>query len=707
MAKLLTKKGKIVECNILNESFETYVVEYNGKVGQVKKNRIISINSIDESVLDKIKSRAKKLVGKILKKWVQVIYDQDTLKSFVHSPDNEEDGSPSTLEPIGISIIAANNGVKSATGNKLGPVNYYVPCEATRKYAKSIGLPATNVINNPVSESVNESGEVTGSARVAAANSNRITLKALGDYDPEGNPHPGDEDTFIFDVDYEDAMDMILELYNAKAKYPNYHPKYAPCFLGAPGNAKSALINDAVRRLHEQGYKDAEGISVILSGHAEGTLYMSAPKQYEIRGRNNKTMKKEDWVQTPMLGIPAYPLNTRAYSAEEMGMLKDNANGLLVNDEGEVVKEAEGGIFVIDEFTRSNEDTMRDVMNILSGNTFGTNLIFGDRWVVIVCGNRKRDMENLAAAQDMNFDSAQRTRLAIHNMVLQPEEFINWAQRPNAAFNNLVPNIIPEITAFIKACGDKLYNVQISDDQAPEYFNVWQDAANARSWEGVSNEFYNAIVMQDPTFTKMNCLTDLIQSNPAKYNDSWLKKRIAAHIGVNIAVEFVNFLHTMEFGREEALDVYETGTCRVKQAGPSAMIPIVDRLVQCNPGYLQYGENVTADQLFTGDQLVNIINYLYNLCRTVGGQGSGGETGPSTLRRNWSTFQTRCVEKYKALNGMSLIHNYTELDPEDPGTEEHPNFIPKPGYEKFLILYNKYLSENQAKIEAMQAKGLI
>jgi hypothetical protein len=47
------------------------------------------------------------------------------------------------------------------------------------------------------------------------------------------------------------------------------------------------------------------------------------------------------------------------------------------------------------------------------------------------------------------------------------------------------------------------------------------------------------------------------------------------------------------------------------------------------------------------------------------------------------------------------------LDAENPGTDEKPNFVPKPGYEKFLIVFKKYLSENQDLLAAMQAKGVI
>ena len=693
MAELKTKKGKIVNCNILNEGINSYTIEYDGKVGKVRKDRIVSMNSLDEAVLDRLKERARSLFGKI-KGWIQTVYSEGILYGFFCSKDDSEnDGEVIPIVPMGPAILAGKvNGVEMAE------INGYNPCEATLQYAKSIGIGSGSVTESYVAEDAQ-----LGVARAEAErDSERIRLQAVGDL-PKGNT-PNDEDKYVEDVPYDEALEMIINMYVMKAEKPNFRYKYAPAFLGAPGQAKSALADEAIAEIRKLGYKDTEVISSVLSTGSEGTLFMASPVTEKLYARGGKIVDDEKWAKKPMAGIPAFflPRNTNKGS-EEYQLLQDNANGLITDENGKTIKEPQGGIWILDEFTRSNDAVMTDIMNILSGNPFGTNCFVGNRWVVIVAGNRRKDMENLAACQDFALDSAQRTRLAIYNVVLTPEKWLKWAKMMNKDLDNAIPNILPEITQFIAAQGDQLYNVQISSAMPGEYVNVWQDAANGRSWEGFSNDLVTYMYRLDPTLTKITCIRDLIEARPEFMTTGRLERIARAHIGHEPAKEFMKFLRTIEFGRDEALEVYATGTCsNVQTATPGAISGIVDRLVQCNPNFIA-DPNAPATKLFTPAQLENVLNYLKLICNSASGAKGNkvGQTGVSLFTLVWRQFDDECVSKYPGLNGQPIILNYTKEDPNDPN-----EFIAEPGYEKFVDDYDKFVTRYEDIIAARQKKGL-
>lgn len=688
MAKVKTKNGKIATCSILNESLDSYVVEYNGKVGRVKKSRVIELDPIDEGLLRSIKDRAKGLLKKVLKNFIQVVYTGEELQAFVRSTNEKKDGRPVDNMPMGLAILS-----------KMAPsVNWCNLCDSTKAYAAEIGLMGKKM---PVKESAlteDVTAPYVGVAKMDASNSSRINLDAIGNYDPVlAGKAPSDEDVYAFDIDQEGAKDMLVWLYYMKATHPNWRPKYAPAILGAPGNAKSALVDAALDIIRQKlGYKDAEAISIVLSGGAEGLLYMPSSVTLKFRSRDNREFEDERWAQKPMLGVPAY---------KKMGdpdldrIYEDNANGLIVGEDGNVKKEAEGGIFIIDEFTRSDERSMKEIMNILSGNAFGTNLYMGNRWVCVLAGNRKKDMENLAGSGDFALDSAQRTRLAIYNMVLSAEEWIDWANKPSKELNGAMPNVLPEIVAYVasKAGNDGLYSVQISDTNPNEYVNVWQNAANGRSWEGVSNELLTVMNYYDPTFTKVNTIRDLRNMNP-KIDDKWLTTRVAAHVGMPIAQDFVKFLRTLDFDRAAAQEVYNTGTCKVKTATPAFMIPIVQRIANCNPNFLA-NNNATPEELFPPKNLMNVLNYIRTLCQTLGGKGSAGSTAVSSLRRYWTVLDDYCASLYPSFKGKSMIELFTT----DNGNGDYGVV---PGYEQFITDFYKYIDQNKDYVEARQKKGL-
>ena len=687
MAKIKTKSGKIVTCSILNESLDSYIIEYNGKVGKVRKNRIIELDAIDEGLLSTIKDRAKGLLKKILKNFIQVIYTGEELQAFVHSTDEKNDGKPAAYMPMGLAILS----------DMAPSVNWYNLCDSTKQYAAELGINSKAPIKeSALSEDV--AAPYTGVAKMDATNSNTINLDAIGDFDPKiAGKDPTAEDAYLFDITQKQAVDMIVQLYYMKAKYPKWRPKYAPAILGAPGNAKSALVDAALDIIRNKlGYKDAESISIVLSGGAEGLLYMPSSVTNKFRSRDNREFEDERWAQKPMLGIPAFK---KMGDSDLDKVYEDNANGLIVDQDGNVRKEAEGGIFIIDEFTRSDERSMKEIMNILSGNAFGTNLFLGNRWVCVLAGNRKKDMENLAGSQDFALDSAQRTRLAVYNMVLSAEEWIEWAQKPSEDLDGLMPNILPEIVAYIasKAGNEGLYSVQISDTNPSEYINVWQNAANARSWEGVSNDLITIMNYYDSTFSKVNSIRDLRNIDPS-IDDKFLITLVSGHLGMPIAQDFVKFLHTIDFDRTAAQEVYNTGTCAVKTATPAFMIPIVQRIANCNPNFLA-NKNGTPEQLFPPKNLMNVLNYLRSLCNTLGGKGAAASTAVSSLRRYWTVLDDYFAQLYPSFIGKSMIELFTI----DKGNDQYEVV---PGYEEFIRDFYKFIDQNKDYLEARQKKGL-
>ena len=163
MAELLTKKGKIVECNILNESTHAYLIEYNGKVGQVKKDRIISMNELDEAVLEGFRDRIKNTFNKIKEFFGKFFLSKSTVKvNNDYSNDDtsgSEDKKPGKEEYEDIYHVSVANektgkiyqvsppvqaAIAAAQGRNRTITAYYGPKE-DYDFAKELGVPINGV----------------------------------------------------------------------------------------------------------------------------------------------------------------------------------------------------------------------------------------------------------------------------------------------------------------------------------------------------------------------------------------------------------------------------------------------------------------------------------------------------------------------------------------------------------------------------------
>ena len=421
MAKLKTRKGNIISCNILNESYDTYIVEMNGKVGPVKKERIIDLNSIDEAVLDRIRQGAKKLFDKIK----GAVYKFFVRNNHIQVFDEDGDIKPVSV-PLNCALISQNN--KNVS---------YFPSKNDIELADELGLELVydrrvpsdkkgimysyaeyqKELNTPIKES----------AQDYAKELPKVYPHALGDDRPEkGNVT--DEMQYIPNRDYEDVIEDIIDQYYALRQGDRSHDVI--CMWGPPGIGKTALLAEVQERLKQDGFN----ISICsISGNSrpDMSLYMQGKKDIDYVSRSGKTHTDSVWVSNPMFGIPAYA--NAGLTEEERRDADIYANGgrYKRNEDGTVtcIAKPDGGIFFIDEFSRSNEVMLNEFMQMFADAKFGSNLVVGSRWLLVLAANRKQDMANTNAADTFKMDAAQASRIQSVNVIVNPDTWLKWAKR--------------------------------------------------------------------------------------------------------------------------------------------------------------------------------------------------------------------------------------------------------------------------------------
>ena len=525
MAELITKKGRIVNCNILNESTYSYLIEYNGRVGQVRKDGIISLNEIDEAVLEGFGQRAKNLFNKIKNKLVNFFIGKEKVQSNKNSYsdeydeyDNYEDDelprepiyqvhasdvSTGKVLPISIPINAAI--AAQQTGFRT-IVSYDGP-ESDYEFARKIGYPIDSVPrNNPndnyassiiskKTEEIRESlllkkaphrsilNEDDGGKQVKEKNARSIAADYK--YLPLGMSGTSDEDSskkdseqiaklqkYAKSMTLDEAAREIYVTYRKQSLEPGkIRSSQSICLWGAPGIGKSNIKNKVLKLMEDNGFK---GRWVEISGRGvPDDLYMQVKTSISFIDASGEGHERQAISLESICNLPMYNSNGLDKDTEEQYNIYCNG-GIYEKVEGskepKLTTPDDGGILFIDEFSRSNELMMKVLMTLISDQTLGGGIVLGNKWIVVAAANTKSQMEGLDSADEFFLDPAQQTRLK--NIMIEPD-FNEWydyysKQRTNINYHSKVNkkdyifnNIEPEILEFIKKNRDWFYKLQI------------------------------------------------------------------------------------------------------------------------------------------------------------------------------------------------------------------------------------------------------
>lgn len=689
MAELLTKKGKIVECNILNESTHTYLIEYNGKVGQVKKDRIISMNELDEAVLEGFRDRIKNTFNKIKEFFGKFFLSKSTVKVSDDYADDDtpekEDDKPAKekYEDIyHVSVADEKSGkiyqvsppvqsaIAAAQGKNRTITAYYGP-QSDYDFAKEMGVPINSVPKNSqdsaLQDEINAERKIMqeslsmrtprrsplneADAKAKAGKYNYVPLQMVGNKKIGDNAVSGaevkDNESFARDYTIKQAVEFIYEMYRAQRF--GLEQAQSICLWGAPGIGKSNMKTAILRRI-QQRYPDVRWIEISGRGNTDD-LYMQVKTTIEFQGVKGDKRQKNAVALESIANLPMY--NTNNLSKDEELDNEFYANGGRWKD-GKQVSRDDGGIIFIDEFSRSRAEMMNTLMTLLSDQTIGGGMKLGNRWIVITAANTKSQMRGLDAADEFFLDPAQQSRICNLNIVPSAEE---WYDKYSSEFETITDangktytfsKVEPEILEFVLGCENKkwFYNLQIVDKEEEEYVNQYASKAIPRTWNSVSYAIRAAIILYNEDHgTDYKTLTDFWNMTDASgepVGRNMILERLELKVGVPAAKAFMEWMDNTTFTNKDAESVWNTGNCAVKPTGIVQILnTIVPALIAFNPALhnISNNNNISITDIFDPDKLVNVMKYLFKSNKTV-----GAVTG---FAQSFGKFQQGCIRQIK------------------------------------------------------------
>ena len=668
MAELLTKKGKIVECNILNESTHAYLIEYNGKVGQVKKDRIISMNELDEAVLEGFRDRIKNTFNKIKEFFGKFFLSKSTVKvnndySDDDTPDSE-DKKPGKEEYEDIYHVSVANektgkiyqvsppvqaAIAAAQGRNRTITAYYGPKE-DYDFAKELGVPINGVPTDspdstlqdeldaerkimqeslsaraPRRSAINEAD-----AEAKAGKYHYVPLQMVGDKTIGDNAVSGaeikDKEMFAQNYTINEAVEFIYEMYRAQRF--ELEQAQSICLWGAPGIGKSNMKTEILRRIQKR-YPDVRWIEISGRGNTDD-LYMQVKTTIEFQGVKGDNRQKNAVALESIANLPMF--NTNNLSDDEKTDNEFYANGGRWKD-GKQVSRDDGGIIFIDEFSRSRAEMMSTLMTLLSDQTIGGGMKLGNRWIVIAAANTKSQMRGLDDADNFFLDPAQQSRICNLNIVPSAEE---WYDKYSSEFETITDangktytfsKVEPEILEFVLGCENKkwFYNLQIVNKEEEEYVNQYASKAIPRTWNSASYAIRTAIILYNEDHnTDYRTLTEFWNMKDAsgkQVGRDMILERLQLKVGVPAAKAFMKWMDDKTFTNKDAESVWNTGKCSVTPTGvPQLLNTIVPALISFNPALrnISNNNNISIADIFDPDKLVNVMKYIFKSLNTVG-----------------------------------------------------------------------------------------
>ena len=435
MAKYrLKNKGRKVNCEILHESENSYVVKFNnGVVQKVPKGRVSELDHIDEGVLDTLKTLGSKIYGKgkeiaqKVKGFFVNIFNADNFVIFKSEDDK---------------ILSASHPVNAIEGAIITDSVNFVPSDDTVAMCEEAGIAPKAVENFEFSddytgafdfaEAMEESTKESGSLIDALDENER--LKDSEKINLHGTFEDWDEKRIV-----ETLVNEYIDRHNG------IEPKGLPLLIwGAPGIGKTAII-----RSLKSTIKEATGESINILSVNGGSI---GPDDFTLPATVRKLIGKgedniEEVKDLPKSWLPVYDAN----DIEHKDVLNAIANGAKKKDDGEYEENGPGGIFFIDEYSRMTQAGQDALMQTPTTREIGSSsaLHFGDRWIIVCAANRPSDMARAMRSDALIFEGASKTRFEHCNFVPDPKDWLAWARKQSARRTGR-QNILPEISSYIE-----------------------------------------------------------------------------------------------------------------------------------------------------------------------------------------------------------------------------------------------------------------
>ena len=499
MAKYkLRNSNNVVNCEILNESANDYIVRFNnGVIQNVPKDRVSQLDNIDEGVLDTVRGAAE-TVNKYGRKFASKVKDiakkvkEFLVKAFVADGFVIFKGTENKY-------LEASHPVNAMEGAKTTNCVNYVPGSDTVELCNELGITPEAVENYEFSGEYEGAIDFSGATNESVKGSTSLlkTLFEAEDTHLSKSEKISLKGTFC-DWSQEQIVNYMANEY--MSRYEGRKPNSLPLLIwGAPGIGKTSIIRSLKEVVKNETGKEINIISINGGNVGPDDFTMPASIVKTITSNDIEDVDNDDFkgaTQTVIKDLPKTWLPVYNPQSEEAdpALLNAIANGGgIVKDENgnDVIENGPGGIFFIDEYSRMTQAGMDALMQTPTTREIGSNstLRFGDRWVIICAANRKSDMSRRGGSEALSFEGASKTRFNHCNFVPDPKEWLEWAKKESSRRPGR-KNVLTDIVSYIES------ELKRDPKEFGDFYEMWshptgelngeKGTANPRTWEALS-----------------------------------------------------------------------------------------------------------------------------------------------------------------------------------------------------------------------------
>jgi hypothetical protein len=499
MAKYkLRNSNNVVNCEILNESANDYIVRFNnGVIQNVPKDRVSQLDNIDEGVLDTVRGAAE-AVNKYGRKFASKVKDiankvkEFLVKAFVADGFVIFKGTENKY-------LEASHPVNAMEGAKTTNCVNYVPGSDTVELCNELGITPEAVENYEFGGEYEGAIDFSGATNESVKGSTSLlkTLFEAEDTHLSKSEKISLKGTFC-DWSQEQIVNYMANEY--MSRYEGRKPNSLPLLIwGAPGIGKTSIIRSLKEVVKNETGKEINIISINGGNVGPDDFTMPASIVKTITSNDIEDVDNDDFkgaTQTVIKDLPKTWLPVYNPQSEEAdpALLNAIANGGgLVKDENgnDVIENGPGGIFFIDEYSRMTQAGMDALMQTPTTREIGSNstLRFGDRWVIICAANRKSDMSRRGGSEALSFEGASKTRFNHCNFVPDPKEWLDWAKKDSSRRPGR-KNVLTDIVSYIES------ELKRDPKEFGDFYEMWshptgelngeKGTANPRTWEALS-----------------------------------------------------------------------------------------------------------------------------------------------------------------------------------------------------------------------------
>lgn len=499
MAKYkLKNSNNVVNCEVLNESTNDYIVRFkNGVIQNVPKNRVSQLDNIDEGVLNFVRGAAD-AVNKYGRKFASKVKDiaqkvkEFFVKAFVADGFVVFKGSANNY-------LEASHPVNAMEGAKNVSCVNYVPGSDTIELCNELGI-TPEAVENYEFEGTYEGAIDFGGVTNESAKGSSSLLKTL--FEAEDS-HLGEKEKISLKGTFCDWSQEQIVNYMANeymSRYNGNKPNSLPLLIwGAPGIGKTSIIRSLKEVVKAETGKEINIISINGGNVGPDDFTMPASIIKTITSNDIEDADNDDFkgaTQTvikdlPKTWLPVYNPQSDEADPELLNAIA-NGGGLVKDEDGnDVIENGPGGIFFIDEYSRMTQAGMDALMQTPTTREIGSNstLRFGDRWVIVCAANRKDDMSRRGGSDALSFEGASKTRFNHCNFVPDPKDWLEWAKKESSRRPGR-KNVLTDIVSYIES------ELKRDPKEFGDFYEMWKHpsgdlngekgTANPRTWEALS-----------------------------------------------------------------------------------------------------------------------------------------------------------------------------------------------------------------------------